>query len=545
MNHDIDLTKDDNLRKAAQLYRQGKKHALQDESVDGISCMLKAIGILEPMKGHDHRVLRGECCYFIGMMEVWRGRYGTAHDMLDEATKLNPDSAIYWAFLAQALMNLGADTKAKECALKAEDVNNGNNVVCSILQSLYEKYGDPEKAEFFRKQAHSFSYDNPDACFLMGNSDYVKKDKDSAFKWYARALELDPEHVDANYAYGLILSERRQFREAIPHFSKGVDSKCSGHASLWGRAMAYLTLGEYEQGWKDHEVRFVFLKHEYGNELGAKRLDKSQWSMGSKGRVHAYSEQGFGDCIQFCRYVKLLDDCAVTFEVDGSMVELMQHNFPAINIVSLAKDFPGTEGIPEVDFRIPLGSMMHAFNTTLETIPFPEGYLSAPQDKVLKFKHIQETEGLKIGLCWAGGKRVQDKNLVAMDEKRSIDFETIKPLLDVPGCSFFSLQTGLAARQTEDLIANPMADAKTWADTAGIIANLDIVISVDTSVLHMAAAMGKPTILLNKYHTCWRWLTDREDSPWYKSVQIIRPSKEDAWDEVIAKAKGVLLAWPR
>lgn len=544
MKHILDLKADDNLRKAVQLYKQGKKHALQDESVDGIACMLKALGILEPMKGDDHRVLRGECLYFIGMMEVWRGRCGTAHDMLDEATKLNPDSAIYWAFLSQACMNLGADIRAMECAVKAEATNDGNNVVCSILQAFYEKYGNPEKAEFFRQQAHSFSYDNPDACFLMGNTNYIKNNKEDAFKWYARAIELDPSHVDANYAYGLILSERRKFLGAIPYFSKGIDSKCSGHASLWGRAMAYLTLGEYEQGWKDHEVRFVFLKHEYGNELGTKRLDKPMWAKGSQGRVHVYSEQGFGDCLQFCRYVELLEDCAVTFEVDNSMVELMRHNFPSINVVSLAKDFPGTDGIPEVDFRIPLGSMPYAFNTTLETIPFPEGYLSAPEDKISKFKSIGEAEGLKIGLCWAGGKRVQDKNLVAMDEKRSINFDKIKPLLEVPGCSFYSLQTGLAARQAEGLIFDPMKDAKTWADTAGIIANLDIVISVDTSVLHMAAAMGKPTILLNKYHTCWRWLVDRTDSPWYGALKIMRPSEPDAWIEVVDKAKEALAAWP-
>lgn len=535
----IKFGEDDALKRGAELFKQGRKHALKDESADGISCMIKALSYLEPMKGEDHRVLRGECLYFLGMMEIWRGRYGTAHDNLLEATRLNPSTAVYWAFFAQACMHLGCDEKAKDAAKKAEELPN-SNIVLHMLATIWEHYGENEMAKRFFDLASLASNDNPDACYLLGNSNYVKNDKIEAKKWYARAIELSPDHADANYAFGLLLSENLKFPESIPYFTKGMNSQISSHSSQWGRALAHLSLGEYEQGFADHEVRFVFLKHEFGKALSEHRLDKSQWNgETTPARIHVYSEQGFGDCIQFCRYVRLLCemDHQITFEVDTSMVDLMKFNFPQANVVKMASDYPGTHGIPEVDYRIPLGSLPYAFKTTLETIPLAAGYLNADAEKM---KDISNLSGLKIGLCWAGGKRVQDKNLTAMDEKRSISFEAIKPILDVPGCSFVSLQTGLAADQADSRIFNPMKDVKSWADTAAIIANLDVVISVDTSVLHMAAAMGKPTFLLNKYWTCWRWMLDRTDSPWYNSIRIFRPKEPEDWVQVIADAKEAL-----
>lgn len=541
----IQFDADDALKAAAMLYRDGKRHALKDESADGIGCMLKALTLLEPMKGDDHRVLRAECLYFIGMMEIWRGRNGTAHDVLDEATKLNPDTPVYWAFLAQACMNLGCKEKAIYAAERAEERHGNNNVVLSMLATIWENYGQPERAKLLSESASSFSENDPDACYLLGNSYYIKNNKPEAAKWYKRAIELSPDHPDANYGYGLALSENLHFRESLPYFTKGMNSQISGHSSKWGKALAHLILGEYEQGFADHEVRFVFLKHEYGIALTNHRFDKPQWNGETEpSRIHVYSEQGFGDCIQFCRYVHLLCDMGheVVLEVDNSMIDLMRYNFPKATVIPISKDYPGVKGIPDVDYRIPMGSLPYAFKTTLETIPCSSKYLSADPEKIKEWPLIANAKGLKVGLCWAGGKRVQDKNLVAMDEKRSINFEKVKTLLDVPNATFFSLQTGLAAEECKDdnRIYPTMKGIKSWMDTAAIIANLDVVISVDTSVLHMAASMGKETFLLNKHSTCWRWLLDRTDSPWYNSIRIFRPKAPDAWEQVVSDAKEAL-----
>jgi len=540
--HKINFGRDGGLKLAAEWFRQGKKHALKDESADGINCMIKALGLLEPMKGEDHRILRAECLYFMGMMEIWRGRYGTAHDNLLEATKLNPKTAVYFAFFAQACMNLGCDTKAKEAALEAEKLPN-SNVVLHMLATVWDHYGDEKKSKGFADVAAIASQNNPDACYLLGNANYVKNDKKEAFKWYGRAIELNPDHADANYGYGLILSEELKFRESIPYFTKGMKSEMSSPNSQWGKALAHLTLGEYEQGFFEHEIRFIFLKQEYGTAMAKYRHDKPQWDgTENPSRIHVYSEQGFGDCIQFSRYIHQLCNMLhqVTLEVDTSMVQLMQFNFPSANVVPIASNYPGTDGIPDVDYRIPMGSLPYAFRTTLDTIPCSEAYLRANPEKIKEWPIIKNAKGLKVGLCWAGGKRVQDPKLVAMDEKRSITFDHLKPLLTIPGFTFFSLQTGLAADQLGEEFYNPMKGIKSWEDTAAIIANLDLVISVDTSVLHMAAAMGKPTWLLNKYWTCWRWMLNRKDSPWYNSIRIFRPKEPEDWKQVISDVAEAL-----
>ena len=529
---------DDALIHAAKLFRDGRKLALLDQTVDAIRSLLQALDLLDPMQGADHRLLRAETLNQLGMIEIWRGRHGTAHDMLDEATKLDPHKGLYWAFLAQACCHLGAKERALEAAQKADSLDPKSHIVRHSVAQAWILNGDKDKAaESYRMAAECMPH-TPDAYYQLANCFYVAALKEDAEKWYKKAIDLDPDHADANYGYSVCLTEKLRFREALPYITKGMDSKISGHAAQWSRALAHLTLGEYEQGWADHEVRFVFMEQEYGKSLAEKRFDKPQWRQES-GRVHVYHEQGFGDAIQYCRFVKGMQD--VVFEVDKSMLGLMRHNFPNAQVMPMAANYPGVEGIPDVDYRVPLGSLPFVLGSRVDNIPEAQGYLKAEPEFIEKWKHVAEFGDRRVGICWAGGKRVNDKNLVAMDERRSIDFETIKPLLTVPYCTFFSLQTGLASEQIEGKnIVDLMKDVRSWSDTAGIIHHLDLVISVDTSVLHMAAAMGKPTWLLNKYATCWRWMLDRDDSPWYNSLRIFRQKDPNDWASLIAKVRGAL-----
>ena len=535
----IEAKEDNGLRLGIALYKKGRKHAMTDEFVDGISCMLEALHYLEPLKGKDHRVLRAECLYFLGMMEIWRGRYGTAHDVLEECTNLNPDVPVYWAYFAQACMYLGADRKAMRFAEKIDSFDHADAVVFSMLQTIWEFYKDFTKAEVFKEKATKGSTE-PDALYLLGNSHYIKSEKKQAGEYYRKALDIDPEHKEANYAYGLIIAEEGRHAEAIPYFTKGMESTISGHSAHWGRSISNLILGNYKDGFEDYEMRILFMKHEYGTKIAEMRHDKPQWNGETEpARIHVYSEQGFGDFFQFCRYVPLLCGMGheVILECDTSMLELMKYNFPKANVIPLALDFPKITGIPDCDYRIAIGSLPYAFKSTLESLPFSDGYLKAQPEKIIEHSIIADKK--KVGLCWAGGKRFQDRHLVEADERRSISFATISPILEDKDYDFFSLQAGQAAEQGN--IYDLMKDVKSWSDTAGIIANLDLVISVDTAVLHLAAAMGKETWLLNKEHTCWRWLLDRTDSPWYHSLRIFR--YKTGWDQVVNDAREAL--WQR
>lgn len=529
---------DDALVLAAKLFREGRKFALLDQTVDSISSLLRALDLLDPMKGSDHRQLRAEVLNQLGMVEIWRGRYGTAHDMLDEATKLDPTKGLFWSFLSQTCCHLGAKERALITALKGDELDPLSHITKHSLAQAYLANDNKEQAGECYRKAGENTPQNPDAYYQLANCFYIAGMKDEAEDWYFKAIQLDGDHADANYGYSVCLTEKLRYREALPYITKGMKSQISGHASQWSKALAHLILGEYQQGFDDHEVRFVFMRQEYGNELAEKRFDKPQWKLGDKGRVHVYHEQGYGDALQYCRFIKDME--SPLFEVDKSMVSLFKHNFPNAEVVPMATDYPGVSGLPDVDYRIALGSLPYAFGTTVDTVPYADGYLKAEPEYIKKWAGKFTGDKKKIGLCWAGGKRVNDKNLVAMDEMRSINFETIKPILN-DDYQFFSLQTGLAATQIDDdRVVNIMDGCLSWSDTAAIIHHLDLVISVDTSVLHMAAAMGKPTYLLNKYSTCWRWLLDREDSVWYKSLRIFRQKDSSTWSDIIDAVKGVL-----
>jgi len=206
------------------------------------------------------------------------------------------------------------------------------------------------------------------------------------------------------------------------------------------------------------------------------------------------------------------------------------------------------ERIPFFDLHCPMLSLPLAFGTTLETIPYAQGaYLQAlAADERYWAERLERQFGerrLRVGLVWSGGFRPEQPDLWAVNERRNVPLGLFAAALDLPGIDFVSLQKGEPAesefRGREGAywkvgrVFNAAADLKDFADTAGLIANLDLVISVDTSTAHLAAAMGKPTWILNRYDTCWRWLLDREDSPWYASVRLYRQGADRDWSPLL------------
>ena len=183
---------------------------------------------------------------------------------------------------------------------------------------------------------------------------------------------------------------------------------------------------------------------------------------------------------------------------------------------------------------------------TVETIPCEVPYLEAAPALVRRWSaRLPTSDTLRVGLCWAGQARPWLTGFVALDRRRSTDLATLAPLSSVPGARFISLQKGPAAVQACEAdfdLLDVMADVTDFADTAAIVANLDLVISVDTSIVHLAGAMGKPVFLLDRYDNCWRWLSGREDSPWYPSLRIFRQESSGDWAPVIARVATALAA---
>jgi hypothetical protein len=249
-----------------------------------------------------------------------------------------------------------------------------------------------------------------------------------------------------------------------------------------------------------------------------------------------HAEQGLGDVLQFCRYAPLVAAQAdVVLQVPGPLVRLLT-SLPGRGRI-VAEDEP----LPEFDLHCPLLSLPFAFKTTLETIPRAIPYLAAAPAAVAAWRdRLVVLSGLRVGICWAGNPVVQ-----SIDGRRSVGLARLAPLGDIAGAHFVSLQKGVAGadavRPPNGMTIHDWTDElQDFADTAALIEALDLVITVDTAVAHLAGALGKPVWILSRFDACWRWLDGRDDSPWYPTARLFRQTAAGDWDDVVARVGGAL-----
>ena len=249
-----------------------------------------------------------------------------------------------------------------------------------------------------------------------------------------------------------------------------------------------------------------------------------------------HSEQGFGDTIQFCRYVPLVAarGARVILEVEEPLQGLLT------GLAGTARVMAKGDLLPDFDLQCPLLSLPLAFGTQLETIPSAGAYLRAPDQALLKWgARLPSKRRPRIGIAWAGNaKHIRDR-------ERSIDLRSLLPLLDVDA-TFVSLQKEVRAADTATLkesadIIHFGHELEDFSDTAALISHLDLVISVDTAIAHLAGALGKPVWILLTHVPDWRWLLDRDDSPWYPTARLFRQSETREWDSVIMRVRDALL----
>jgi hypothetical protein len=249
-----------------------------------------------------------------------------------------------------------------------------------------------------------------------------------------------------------------------------------------------------------------------------------------------YAEQGFGDTLQFCRYVPLLAATArVILEVPKPLLRLLSA-LPGVSQAVATGD-----PLPDFDLYCPLVDLPLAFGTTVATIPNQVPYLQADPDQVTLWRQrVEGLPGLRVGMVWSGAPRPELPKVDNVDHRRSIPLKQLAPLGQVPGVSLVSLQKG--DRATQAKLPPPSLTIADWTEelddfavTAALIEALDLVISVDTSVAHLAGALGKPVWVLSRYDACWRWLRDRTDSPWYPTAKLFRQPVAGDWASVIAE----------
>jgi hypothetical protein len=307
-------------------------------------------------------------------------------------------------------------------------------------------------------------------------------------------------------------------------------------------ALCLLLTGDFERGWKEYEWRWQTAYMETEQRAFAQPRWTGAEDISGK-TIFIYAEQGFGDTLQFCRYIPQLAARAgrVVFEVQRPLLDLMSSLAGDAHIIGRGDE------LPQFDLHCPLLSLPLAFGTRLDNIPADIPYLAASEAQSNAWRErLGRRTGPRVGLVWAGDPRKWLPNAHRIDRQRSVTFDRLAPILQVPGCEFHSLQKGEhASAQLRDsplrhLVLDWTDQLDDFSDTAALVAQLDLIITVDTAVAHLAGALGKPFWVLNRHNTCWRWPRSRDDSPWYRTPRLFRQDENRDWTGVIARAAVAL-----
>jgi tetratricopeptide (TPR) repeat protein len=376
------------------------------------------------------------------------------------------------------------------------------------------------------RRALAVDGDNAGAHSNLGNALRALGRFEEAAACHREAIALDPKYVEARYNLGLALKDNRRHSEGLAHLSAVVKLKPDHVDAHWDRALAWLTVGDLTRGFAEYEWRWRLPDH------SLRRLEKPLWTGGSlRGQcVLVHAEQGFGDTIHFARYAPILAEQAdhVILECQAPLSRLLA-TIDGIEVIGRTKT------LPYFDVHTPLLSVPRLVGTTLETIPAHERYLRAPEPNISAARGaVAEADGFKVGIAWAGS--VTHRN----DRNRSAGIEPFIELCGLPGTTIFSLQMGTRAGDLDSagcrgFIRDLSPHLTDFAETAAAIEALDLVITVDTAVAHLAGALGKPAWVVLPYNADWRWLLDRDDSPWYPSLRLFRQRTFGDWEDVFAR----------
>ena len=327
---------------------------------------------------------------------------------------------------------------------------------------------------------------------------------------------------------GNALNETADFGGAVQAFGGALQINPQDASAHWNLSLTLLLQREFKEGWEEHEWRW--LAKEYH---GARReFGRPQWTGEPlKGRsVFVYAEQGLGDAIHFARYLPLIaaGGGKVIFECRPELVRLA-HTMGGVDVIERGAK------LPEFDLHCPLLSLPRAFATTDQNIPATVPYVFADSTRAAQFAaRMPKDASRKVGLAWAGNP------LHFRDRLRSIPPEELSPLAEFPGVHLFRLQKDDGRFVATELLSNAWTDwtdqLLDFADTAALIANLDLVIAADTSIAHLAGAMGIPVWVLLPYVPDWRWMLNRDDSPWYPTMRLFRQPKAGDWRTPIQRA---------
>ncbi|MHB1140924.1 MAG: tetratricopeptide repeat protein [Sulfuricaulis sp.] len=456
-------------------------------------------------------------------------RHDEALASYGRAIALNPRHANAYSNRGNILNKLAQYDAALASYDRAIEINPGNANACfnrGIALSKLKQHGEA-LASYDRAIAlnpgYAKAYNN------RGLSLATLKRHDEALASFSQTIALDPGFVEAYTNRGNALRDMKRYDEAFASYNQAIVLKPDDADVYLNKAYLKILLGEYEEGWKLHEWRW---KHNDKNKAPRsyqRPLWLGQESLTGK-TILLHTEQGIGDSIQFCRYATMVEalGAKVMLEVPQPLVALFSTLKDSIRVIPMGNP------VPDFDWHCPLMSLPLAFRTTVSTIPANIPYLRTDADKQRQWhSRMGARNKPRIGLVWSGNPGH------ANDHNRSIPLDLLTPLFGLD-LEFHCIQKEI--RQTDREILNKHrqirlyeSDLGDFSDTAALVTEMNLVISVDTSVVHLAGALGKPVWILLPFSPDHRWMTEREDSPWYPTARLFRQPQAGDWAGIVKK----------
>jgi Flp pilus assembly protein TadD len=458
------------------------------------------------------------------------GRFADAIDLCEQALDLDPVHPLAHRLLALALRALERPAEAFTHATAAREAAPDDVEIMLLTGQILVELHRFEAAATLYRHALERAPERYEILSHLGVACFELDRYDEALTLFRRAFALAPQDGRVVANLGNFLDFAGTLDLALAAYAAATSLRPDDLEIRCNHAMALLRAGRFEEGWPLFEARRRVRDPVEAN--GVPRLPPLSAALDLRGRrVLLFHEQGFGDSLQMLRYVPLL-------AARGAII-LLRMPPPLARLAGGVAEVLDDDARPDaIDYVCPMMSLPLVFGTVLETIPAETPYLHPPAAAVAAWREtLASLPRPRIGLVWAGSPRG------GLDRRRSMDFDLLRPLFDLPG-SFVNLQIGGSAGQwalpqTMPGI-DPTGELTDFAETAALVANLDLVISVDTSVVHLAGGVGTPVWVMNRFSSCWRWLMGREDSPWYPGMRLFRQSHPGDWDGVVERVARAL-----
>ena len=474
-----------------------------------------------------------QAVHLLGLIAYQIDEPDKAIEYIGSAILLDRFNPVFHADLGEILRVRGMTAEATAACAKALELDPKLAEVRNCLGLLQQTEDNHADAIASFRAALELKPEYAGAQANLGTSLRAVGQLAEAQAAFERAVQLAPNSTDNYLSLGVALYDQGKLLDAIACYQKTLRLSPANIRAQYNCSLARLALGDFANGWREFEARHAF------EELVRRRYDLPMWhgAAPQTGSVLIHAEQGFGDTLQFVRYVPLVEQRGfdVVLDVQQELVSLVeQSGYKNVRCDGVVP--------PNCSYQVPMLSLPRLLGTTLESIPAKIPYLSARDDLIAKWRDkLAPHRGLRVGIAWQGRPTYYN------DRARSIPLRQFAPLAAVEGVQLVSLQKGAGAEQLAELAANwPIVDVADelvdFHETAALVCNLDLIIGCDSAVGHLAGGLGRPAWLALTVGSDWRWLQNRTDSPWYPRMQLFRQKELGGWEDVFAEMAGQLTA---